>query len=218
MEKNIFGNILYDLMEDEKGRKGRKTTQDELGKKLGITRQAISNYINGESYPNCYKLLQIADYFNVSTDFLLGRTEDPTTNENMKVACKVTGLSEETIDIIKNLNTSNDNYYYDTNGFKPPLLKILNTLYEKEVISEITKAVGRCLYEVIVRKNYYENCHTIEQEQVVMLPALGYLNKEIEVEIKKLIKPLMREFEDYYTSEGNGYDEKGNNICEIQPR
>jgi hypothetical protein len=36
-----------------------------------------------------------------------------------------------------------------------------------------------------------------------MLPAIGYLNKEIADEIESAIKPLMLELDDYYISGGN---------------
>ncbi|MBQ8613119.1 MAG: hypothetical protein IJ416_02745 [Ruminiclostridium sp.] len=45
--------------------------------------------------------LALADYFGVSTDYLLGRTENPSVEEDIQIACKVTGLSEKSIVILK---------------------------------------------------------------------------------------------------------------------
>ncbi|MEA4805136.1 helix-turn-helix transcriptional regulator [Acetobacterium wieringae] len=60
-------------------RKSNKITQDELGFILGLSgKSAISNYENGYSTPDNDMLNKIADYFHVSTDYLLGRTDDPT--------------------------------------------------------------------------------------------------------------------------------------------
>lgn len=60
-------------------RKSKKITQDELGFILGLSgKSAISNYENGYSTPDNDMLKKIADYFQVSTDYLLGRTDDPT--------------------------------------------------------------------------------------------------------------------------------------------
>lgn len=55
----------------------RNTTQNELADYLQKTRQAVSYYCDGSSSPDWETLVKIADYFDVSTDYLLGRTDDP---------------------------------------------------------------------------------------------------------------------------------------------
>ena len=61
---------LRALLEYSKERNG-KTTQQQLAQFLGISKQAVSLYCKGESLPNCYQLLKIAQFFGVSTDYLL---------------------------------------------------------------------------------------------------------------------------------------------------
>ena len=46
-----------------------------LEEKLGFSRNTIYNM--KKSTPNIERVSKIADYFNVSTDYLLGRTENP---------------------------------------------------------------------------------------------------------------------------------------------
>lgn len=58
-------------------RKLRKITQEELAKKIGSTRSALSQYEIGTRSPDYETLKKIADYFEVSTDYLLGKTEIP---------------------------------------------------------------------------------------------------------------------------------------------
>lgn len=58
-------------------RKQKKITQDEIAKFLGITRPAYTAYEKGRRHPDYDTLRRIADFFNVSTDYLLGRTDDP---------------------------------------------------------------------------------------------------------------------------------------------
>ena len=50
------------------------TTITALAKELGITRQAVGQYCDGSGQPNAEKLSIIAQYFNVSVDWLLGLT------------------------------------------------------------------------------------------------------------------------------------------------
>jgi len=51
----------------------KKLTQDEFAKILGIARTTYSGYENGSREPDYNTLVKIADYFGVSTDYLLGR-------------------------------------------------------------------------------------------------------------------------------------------------
>ncbi|MBE5740578.1 MAG: helix-turn-helix transcriptional regulator [Clostridiales bacterium] len=54
-------------------RVARGINQIELGKILGVTKQCVSNWENDNVLPSVEMLVRLADYFNVSTDALLGR-------------------------------------------------------------------------------------------------------------------------------------------------
>ncbi|SCJ45285.1 transcriptional repressor DicA [uncultured Clostridium sp.] len=56
-------------------RKSFNLTQTDLGKILSMTQRSISRFETGETFPDEKTLNLIADYFNVSTDYLLGRTD-----------------------------------------------------------------------------------------------------------------------------------------------
>ena len=60
-------NRIKDLRED------RDLRQIDLAKATGIDQRTISNYETGKSSPDAYALIKLADYFNVSIDFLVGR-------------------------------------------------------------------------------------------------------------------------------------------------
>ncbi len=47
--------------------------QVEFAKKLSITKQTVSNWENNNILPSIDMLTKIADYFNVTTDYLLDR-------------------------------------------------------------------------------------------------------------------------------------------------
>lgn len=53
-------------------------TQVEMAEKLGISRSTIGMYETGAREPDFETLEAIADFFNVDTDYLLGRTEKTT--------------------------------------------------------------------------------------------------------------------------------------------
>ncbi|UNE49914.1 helix-turn-helix transcriptional regulator [Bacillus amyloliquefaciens] len=56
-------------------RKEKKLTQGEMAEKVGVHRGTYANYERGHRQPDYETLVKIADFFEVSTDFLL-RGED----------------------------------------------------------------------------------------------------------------------------------------------
>ena len=58
-------------------RQSRNISQTKLAIDLGLNQNSISRYENGEREADYATLIAIADYFGVSIDYLLGRTENP---------------------------------------------------------------------------------------------------------------------------------------------
>ena len=56
-------------------RKNAGYTQEQMAKLLGIKQPSYIRYENGSSEPSLETLCQIADIFDVSVDYLLGRAE-----------------------------------------------------------------------------------------------------------------------------------------------
>ena len=61
-------------------RKKKGISQLKLATDLNTTQNTISRYETGEREPGIDELIKIADYFNVSVDYLIGRTENPRIN------------------------------------------------------------------------------------------------------------------------------------------
>lgn len=57
-------------------RKKKKISQLKLAMDLGMNQNSISRYENLERQADYETLIKIADYFNVSIDYLLGRTDE----------------------------------------------------------------------------------------------------------------------------------------------
>ena len=55
-------------------------TQVALGKIIGVTRDSIYTYEKGINYPEVRNLIILADHFDVSIDYLVGRTDNPEIN------------------------------------------------------------------------------------------------------------------------------------------
>ena len=61
-------NRIKDLRED------RDLRQSDLAAATGIDQRTISNYETGKTSPDAYALIKLADFFDVSIDYLVGRT------------------------------------------------------------------------------------------------------------------------------------------------
>jgi len=68
----MFGYRLKSL------RNNISKTQEEMATYLGITRGAYSHFETERNEPDYETLKKLSEYFQVSTDYLLGRTDDPT--------------------------------------------------------------------------------------------------------------------------------------------
>lgn len=64
-----FGNILLEL------RRGRDLSQRKLASALHVSQALLSHYENGSREPGLGFVCRACDYFGVSADFLLGRTD-----------------------------------------------------------------------------------------------------------------------------------------------
>ena len=111
-----FPTILRELLECHP-KTGGKTTLKALGEYVGIRQQTISLYKNGTTQPTPENLVKIAEYFNVSVDYLL--TGISSENKDMH---EELGLSEDAIALMK--------YAKDTGEFNgaTPLIKLLDSL------------------------------------------------------------------------------------------
>lgn len=58
-------------------RKSKKFSQMELAKNTNLSLRTYQRYEKGERNPTSDVLISLADYFNVSIDYLVGRTDNP---------------------------------------------------------------------------------------------------------------------------------------------
>ena len=72
--REIFKNRLRELRQE------RKESQQQVADGLGIPRQHYQKFESGAVLPGLEKAVALADYFNVTVDYLAGRTEE----RNMK--------------------------------------------------------------------------------------------------------------------------------------
>ena len=77
-----FGENLYNL------RKGKKLSQEKLAEKVGVSRQSVSKWENGESYPEMDKILKLCDIFGCKINDLVHEdlTDIDSLDEDIKMS------------------------------------------------------------------------------------------------------------------------------------
>lgn len=78
-----FGDRLRDLLER------REMKHKELASLLNISRSTISGYVNNDRFPDMMQIVRIAEFFGVTTDYLLGCESAP---ENIPLSNGERGL------------------------------------------------------------------------------------------------------------------------------
>ena len=69
--KNIFADNLKQL------RKSHKLTLSQLGNVIGLSKTSLSDIENAKVFISFDKAIALADYFDVSLDYLVGRSDNP---------------------------------------------------------------------------------------------------------------------------------------------
>ena len=124
---SVFARRFQSLFDEN------KDTQSNLSKATGIARQTVSMYYNGQTIPTADKLRQIAEYFGVSADYLLGLTDIKSTDTEIQAVCDYTGLKETAVHCLHQYLNS------ETSAFDDKCFDILNELLDE----------GSPLYEII---------------------------------------------------------------------
>lgn len=65
----MLGNIIKEL------RKKKRMTQRDLAKAMKVSQQTVGAWETGRAIPGADTLSELADYFNVTTDYLLGKPD-----------------------------------------------------------------------------------------------------------------------------------------------
>lgn len=102
MAIDYFGEKLKTI------RKSRNLTQLELSQRLGVSKGTVSAYEQGLSYPSIETLVKITSILNISSDYLLGISDELSfklgglNKEQMQTILQFVALIENANEIIEN--------------------------------------------------------------------------------------------------------------------
>lgn len=85
----------------------KKCTIKSVAEHIGVSRQAVSQYQDGTTQPNAETIVKIAEYFSVTTDYLLTGQGKVDGLDSLQMVCDCTGLNEYSVYFLSKLNSYN---------------------------------------------------------------------------------------------------------------
>lgn len=187
-----FAKRLRELLNEE------NMSITALATKIGVTRQAVSQYQDGSTQPNAETIVKIAGVFNVSTDYLLGVTDIKTTDVEIRAISNSLGLGEAAIKQLQNFKLRADGI--EDNPIKWLNQFVLSTLIADDDLYSVLDEVAdtATIYvttEIRSTNNRLTESDLSEYTQYVSkLSEKGYIvlqNKEYEeYKISQIMKQL----------------------------
>lgn len=125
-------------------RRERGITQQQLADGVGISKGGLSYYENSGRTPDISILERFADYFGVTTDYLLGRTNAQTQKAKLQAVCNYTGLSDKSVELLSDLKENS-----------PEQLRVINFLLEQagdmDIVYELDDDYSGSILNAVVR-------------------------------------------------------------------
>ena len=100
--------------------------QKDLAQYLGIRDNIVSYFCSGTRVPNTEQIKRIAEYFKVSADYLLGISDTPSTDKDIKGVSDYTGLNERFINLFLKDELLSKRYFLD----------FINSIGESDTLSD----------------------------------------------------------------------------------
>ncbi len=158
-------------------RKKNHLTQKDVAKVLGVSSRTYANYENEFTQPDINLLIELSDFYNVSVDYLIGKTEIT----QLKKIRQEKGYSQE--EIAKKINISQSNYSKYELGKIEPNIELLIKLADIFNVS-IDYLLGHQIYNKPAGEFYQL---TDKQKELIpyiknlddgtCMRVLGYLDK-----------------------------------------
>lgn len=183
----------------------KNARQVDLSEVLDLgTRQAVARYTDGTASPTGDKISALADYFGVSTDYLLGRTDIETPNSDIQTICEYTGLDEKAVEKLRWYTTTHADRAFNRkaiNGIlnNTEMYAILKALYSAVRAEAICISSER---EIITSETEFRPCD--DENGKVILPAniaKDFFMRYAEDEFHRIVDDIVEECASIGTNE-----------------
>jgi len=139
-----------------------RANQTEVAEYVGVSRQAVSQWMNGKTAPDCYNFKKVAEFFKVPLEYLYGDT-DSKVWENLSLAESL-GLSDKAIEKMQKWASEK------RSGITFPLSEILSDIISDNDFDKFIERIQLVISEYIEHRFHREiedNQEFYESEQLV---------------------------------------------------
>lgn len=161
-------------------RKEKGVSQDVVSKELGVSKSTLGLWETGDTLPDARAIFDLAIYYDVSTDYLLGKTDFSTSDMKTKEICEYTGLTQDTVSMLS---------VYATQG--KVISSFLARFFEDIVAvnDETLDTINAFLVNAAHADAVYEVKHLVELDEDPGL-AKGPSSDRVGVEIDNIIDSM----------------------------
>ena len=128
-----FQMRLEDLISHQQDESPEKLSQSKIAKEIGIEKGSLGKYLNDQAEIGINGLCKFADYFGVTTDYLLGRSNAYSSDVDIQTTCATIGLDQTTVETIRDLDSESKNILTCLLAF-PPFRQMLFDMQELAVL------------------------------------------------------------------------------------
>lgn len=188
-DKNIFSRRLEELIREN------NMVHENVAQGIGVTRQGVGKWVNGDSVPDVLTAAKLAEFFGVSVDYLAGHSDVRSADIDLKIACKYMNMSEKALTVIKDL---------DDNAGLCPERDVFTCLCEYSgLMNIILKSISVCMDFIISNDEAITNLEnkiyaeeSIDSNINLEAAADGYgTNQEVLEELNNEKERLMEQSE-----------------------
>ncbi len=139
--------------------------QKELAAALGVTDNTISYFASGKRTPNTEQIIKIAEFLNVSADYLLGLSDVQSTDIDTQAICKKIGCSEEVIENLTFLYSGEKNIggtIFKKHKQKRVSTDFLDQFFSSPKLEHFLLTIKRTVYaknEAVILYKQANTCH-----------------------------------------------------------
>ena len=175
-------------------RETKGVTQAVVANETGISRTSIVAYESGKSIPDLEKLYLLAEYYDVSCDFLLGKAS--CTTHDLSYISEKTGLTEKSINALEKYYMAKDDNQYDITEL---INQLLESKYCKQFFVSLIKYISTKNMDSSVFSNevyynlymcYYDIYYNGDSEEQDSVAREDVLYSQVIHSLKRLINSI----------------------------
>ena len=174
---NGFANHLATCLEEN------NCSYEQLARETKLVKSSIGNYKAGNTEAKIVALVRIAQYFKVSTDYMLGLTEVKATEPTLKSACEYVQLPDEAVKHLHGVDREQHPLYRNIASY------LISSGIFDEIVTQLENSLiaGR-QYEILYGEDTDQRQTLLDTQQYKFNEQLSNLYKKVMEQLHEQLK------------------------------